>query len=143
MGCKGAIRGTDWGNQFVGRIPAVHVGLSGAVGGDLGEIGEQRAGMGETFGGRPAARTVSLFPEWDPAVPFICTCHQGREFMDGIWGKIHVQVMYDTLPGLSSIERRGKRGNGTGVPAMYTGHLGEESVRWMGRGHRGVHLRPG
>ena len=126
MGCEGVIRGLDSGDGFVGRIPAAHGCLSGAVDGDLGEIGEQRAGMGETFGGRPAARTVSLFPEWDPAVSPICTCHQGREFMEDIWVKIPVQVMYDTLPGLSSIERRGKRGNGTGVPAMYTGHTGKE-----------------
>lgn len=42
MECEGAIRGTDSGDGFVGRIPAAHVGLSGAVDGDLGESADQR-----------------------------------------------------------------------------------------------------
>lgn len=42
MGCKGAIRGTDSGDGSVGRIPAAHGCLSGAVDGDLGESADRR-----------------------------------------------------------------------------------------------------
>lgn len=117
---EGRIRGTD---LWVGIVSPMRACLGRLTGIRVeSRIG---TGNGEPFDGRPAARTVSLFPGRDPAVSLIGTCHLRREFVDGIWGKIHVQVMYDTLPGLFFIGRRGKRENGAGVPAMYTGHLGD------------------
>lgn len=142
MECEGVIRGTDSGDGFVGRIPAAHGCLSGAVDKDLGEIGEQRVGMRRNpAGGLLPGRFPCFRNGIRRCPPYVPAIRDGNLWMAFRRGMLW--VMYDTLPGLSSIERRGKRGNGTGVPAMYTGHLDKESVQCMDAGYRVVHLRPG
>ena len=85
MGCEGFIRGMDlWVgflSPWLGQLAGIWV------------KSESKGENKEKLDRRPAARTVPLFHERDPAVPSICTCYQVRGFVGLIWVRIHVQVI--------------------------------------------------
>ena len=94
MGYKGVIRGTDSRDGSVGRIPAAHVGLSGAVDGDLGESADRRVEVrrnptGGLLPGRfPVSRmgTGCAFHMYLLLGAGICGSHLGQDTAAGYIG---------------------------------------------------------